>query len=185
MRSCTPRDALDRLWLAATWHDTLPGIQCLRLPKNSASFSAAFAIAAEKCNLPQVKMLPPEIRDLVQELCESHVFCRYVVVQDIGRRLCSGPSEPLATLSLSQISSWERGSSPKSVGGVTASSSTIRCVFDFLGLKEIDRLTERPSFERGRRRDDMAFIVEEEDAFRDTVVQFKVLVLLIRSAFMI
>lgn len=184
MRSCAPRDAVDRLWLAATWHDTLPGIQRLRLPKNSALFSAAFAIAAEECNLPQVKRLPREIRDLVQELCEPHLFCRYVVVQEIARRLSSGLSEPLATVTMGHISSWKRGSSPKSVGKVTTSSSTICCVFDFLGLKEIERLTERPSFER-RRRDDMAFIVEEEEAFRHTVVQFKVPVFLTPDLFMI
>jgi hypothetical protein len=183
MRSCAPRDALDRLWLAATWHDVLPGIQCLRLPKSSASFSATFAIAAEKCNLPQVKMLPREIRDLVQELSKPHLLCRYVVVLEIAWRLSSGPSEPLASVPMNQISSWERGSSPKPVGEAAAPSSIIRCVIDFLGLKKIERLTERPPFERGRR-DDMAFIVEKKDAFRDTVVQFKVPMFLIQSGVM-
>ena len=184
MRSCASRDALDRLWLAATWQDTLPGIQHLRLPKNSASFSATFAMAVEKFNLPQVKMLPREILDPIQELCEPQLFYRYIVVQEIARRLSSGPSGPLETVTMSQISSWKRGSSPKFVGEVNASSSIIRCVFDFLGLKVIERLTERPSFERGRP-GDMAFIVEEEDAFRNSVIQFKVPVFLIRSAFMI
>jgi hypothetical protein len=184
MRSCAPRDALERLWFAATWADTLPGIKCLRLPKCSATFSSTFAIAAEKCDLPQVKMLPREIRDLVQKLSEPHLLCRFVVVLEIAWQLSSGPSEPLVSVPMNQIASWQRGSWPKPIGEATAPSTTIRCVIDFLGLKKIERLPERPLFERGRR-DDMAFIVEEEDAFRETVVQFKVPLFLTQSAAMI
>lgn len=124
-----------------------------------------------------MKSLP--LWDLVQELSEPNLLCRYVVVLEIAWRLSFGPSEPLASIPMNQISSWERGSSPKPIGEASAPSSIIRCVIDFVGLKKIERLTERPRFERGRR-DDVAFIVEEEDAFRDTVVQFKLPAFLIR-----
>ena len=122
-------------------------------------------------------MLPREIRDLIQELSEPHLLCRYVVVLGIALQLSYGPSEPLVSVPMNQISSWERGYSLKPVSEATAPSSIIRCVIDFLGLKKIERLTERPLFERGRH-DDMSFIVEKEDAFSETIVQFKVPVFL-------
>lgn len=85
-----------------------------------------------------------EIRDLVQELSEPHLLCRYVVVLEMARQLSSGPLETLASIPMNQTSSWQRGFSPKIVGEDTAPSSTIRCVIDFLGLKKIERLPERP-----------------------------------------
>lgn len=177
MRSCTCRDALERLWVAVVWSKALAGAKTkpLRLRKGTSTLSSAFAFVARTCNLPQMKRLPPEIRDIIQELSEPCHLLRYVGVLESAWRLSACPSEELSSLPLSQVSSWARGSPPELVGENTVPLPVIRCTIDALGLKRIERLAARPDFE-AKRYDSMVFIVEAEDLFYDAAVQFKVLV---------
>lgn len=195
MRNCTAPDALDRLWLALTWRNTLPAtslanyhvsypyspnqrqILPLHLQPISTSLSSAFVVATEKCNVPQIRNLPQEIKDVIQKFYHTvqvdifqwysethgsqepeesderhglhfHLLYRYTVVLDVASRLSSGPSEPLSFVPLRQVFSWERGSSPKLVDGLVVSLPIIRCTIDLIGVKKIERLAQRPRFER-------------------------------------
>ncbi|OIW25949.1 hypothetical protein CONLIGDRAFT_513196 [Coniochaeta ligniaria NRRL 30616] len=174
MRNCTGRDALDKLWLAVIWRKALAGVEVepLRLPTSPTSLSSAFAFVAGNCNLPQIKKLPQEVRDTIQELSEPHPLLRYMVVLESAWRLSTSSSEPLGSLPLRQVSSWTRGSSTELVGEATVPMPIIRCTIDSIGLRKIERLAARPRFEETRY-DNMVFIVEHEDRFRDAVVQFK------------
>lgn len=177
MRHCTCSGSLARLWLAVTWRKPLasPDIKSSRLPRDSVSLAAAFALAAEKCGVPQMASLPQEVQDIIQGMAQPSFLQRYVAVLDSANWLSNCVFEPLNSLPLSRVSSWNLGSAPELVSEETLPLPFVHYTIDYIGLKRIERLASRPPF-KPRRCDDQLFFVEsEEHVFDGAALQLKVL----------
>ena len=176
MRKCAAHDALDRLWLARLWGRQPwadPPVPPLGLTGNSPAIST-FLRCAVRCGLPGLTTLPLELLEIIQSLSKPHYIWRYVVALDLATRLSAEPSRPLQSFPLATVASWERGCAP--VCGEEqgdASRPMIRLTIDCEGLRKIERLPGRPSYDP-RRFDDLAFVVEEQRYFAAAVAHFKV-----------
>ena len=179
IRNCTAHDALDRLWVARVWRRQF--WVGMRVPRpnwrtDSSLGSEVLTLLdyAERCGLPQLKALPLELVSLIHTLLGQHVFLRYINIVHIASQLAIAPSQPLQSVSLSTVSSWERGGMPKfAAGRVDDLPPVIRLTLDANGLRALERLPERPTFEP-RRFNDLGFIVDEQTRFADVVAHFKV-----------
>ncbi|KAK4041089.1 hypothetical protein C8A01DRAFT_34823 [Parachaetomium inaequale] len=175
MRNCTAHDALDRLWLARLWRRkpwTGPPVPPLDLREDSPAIST-FLRCAARCGLPRLTTLPLELVEIIQPLSKPHFFWRYVAAIDLAARLSAGPSRPLQSVPLATVISWERGCAP--VCGEERGDDSrpiIRLTVDCEGLRKIERLPGRPSYDP-RRFDDVAFVVEEQRYFAAAVAHFK------------
>lgn len=115
-RTFTDCNALDRLWLAAVWSKPFANMRTPEPPRRTPARNvSSFAPAAGKFGLSQAKTLSFELQKMILELLQLSQFWRYVNTLQFSWRLLSEPSEPLITIPLSCLSSWERGSPPELV----------------------------------------------------------------------
>lgn len=181
MRSCTARDALDRLWLARMWQ---------RLPWTGISFPtrrlasnlplacdlSVLLRCAERCGLWKLKTLPVELLIDIEEFSRPHFFWRCVASVDLATQLSAGISQPLQSFLLNSVISWDRGNAPvvAAEGMDDPIAPIIRLTVDSGGLRKLERLAERPPYKQ-RRFDESVFIVENQSHFGSTVAHFKVM----------
>lgn len=182
MRSCTARDALDRLWLARLWGHrpwrriAFPTATLRRTTSSPLVCSpSALLHCAERCGLSGLRALPVEILSIIEAFSRPHFFWRCVATVDVATQLSAGPSQPLQSFLLSNVVSWDRGTRPviAAEGLDTCIPPIIRLTLDRRGLKKLERLPERPPYEQ-RRFDDSVFVIESQSHFSSTVAHFKV-----------
>ena len=121
--------------------------------------------------------------DMIQEYMYGHLLWRYMAILDMAWRLSSGSAsaDPLRSVPLHHVLSWERGLALRLHANSTATNGDahqdplpiVRCTFDAVGLAAIERLPERPAVGLGRHCDDKLFIVERAESLRDVAFHSK------------
>ena len=140
----------------------------------------AVELAYEKARvygIPGLKLLPPELIEMVRGHSESGTFWRYISAMSFGRELSKTPigtaASSLATsIPLGDILGWTRGREPTLVQSPDR-SLVVRLTIDYRGIRQVERLPRRPPYQQFRS-DSMAFAIQDEDQLRDIIVQFKV-----------
>ncbi|KAH6874069.1 hypothetical protein B0T10DRAFT_415763 [Thelonectria olida] len=168
---CTTRDALDRLWMVAVsrspWRGALdPGLD------HDANLAVDLVYEkAEVYGIPELRALPAELIRLIRDYSEAATFWRYICATSLGRELArsSADSNSLST-PLSSISGWARGGEP--VISQPEDSSLVRLAFDSRGIKQIERISSRPTYQH-RRSDNLAYAIHEESQLRNATANFK------------
>jgi hypothetical protein len=82
--------------------------------------------------------------------------------------------EPLVTVPLPEIRSWDRGGKVERLAGSrSASFPTLRLTIDSAGISKLERLPKPPMYE-GECTDRLAFIVQDEASISHIKAQLKV-----------
>lgn len=132
---------------------------------------------AEKLGIPQLRLLPPELIQMVQDCSPSGLFWRLSAVQAISRELSAIPpsSSALATSALLRdISSLVRGQEPDFVQA-TNLLPFLRLTIDDRGVRRIESLPRRPSYKQ-QHAVHLAFAILDRGQLEQTTVHIKVVV---------
>ena len=173
---CRRENALDRLWARIEARRIWRGAPSLRLDSATNLDIGLVCAKAEGCGIPGLRRLPPELIYMVYELSEKATFWRYVAIVSLGRELEAAPPAS-RTLPLRSVSAWTRGAEPSQSSQQSPDHPPIlRLTIDRRGLAQIERLSERPPYRRGRS-DSMAYVVltEGEDDLENIIMHYKVI----------
>lgn len=112
---------------------------------------------ASGSDLAPLRYLPVELLDIVKRLSPHAWLWRFLSVLDLS---CRAPStvQPLRTFALDDIEAWKRGDDTPTISG--DKRSAVRITIDSDGIRNIERLCERPAFSQTSS-SDRAYIVEE------------------------
>lgn len=169
MKESTFEDKISQLFTLAHWTQPWAAISSLYLDP-STDVRRGIALAAEIYNIPQLKSTPFEIAGLIWNYSKTDIIWRFVSVLDRIERLSTASPNQLDDISLHEIGSWERGTSPtisaNPPGGFT------RLTIDSRGLKRIEQLEGRPE-PRPNSSDALAYVVESEKCLKNITVDFK------------
>ncbi len=127
--------------------------------------------------IPRLRLLPPELIAMIRDFSESGTFWRYISVLSFGRELSAASTNtaspsPTTSLPLTNISAWTRGREPTLLQP-SDRSEIVRLTIDYRGIRQIERLPRRPSYQQ-LRSDSAAFAIQEENELRNVTTLFKV-----------
>lgn len=121
---------------------------------------------------------------MIRDYSETATFWRYIYALNLSRELVrwptnASPSSSINLVSLCDVSAWVRGGEPTLLHSPDH-QPIIRLTLDCRGIKQVERLATRPSYEPGRS-DNMSFIVKEESELTRITARFKYGVLRLRD----
>ena len=156
-------DALERLWSIGAWSWTWPRAWPLHLDKNYALDRGVLERLARIIGFPQLTRCPIEVLDLIRRCDPSCLFWRAAETLTLAASCSRLPRQPVLTLPLPDVSSWERNGMLSRVENHNASpSDKVLITIDAAGIREIQRLPAQPSSCLSRRRSDhLAFILTD------------------------
>lgn len=176
-------DVLDRLWVIAAWRSPWRGAHNLRLAE--ARLFMPDLSAAEALDLLKLRDLPPEILNWIRIYSPTSLFWRYSSVLELARGLSKAAASESAckdilSIPLPLIWTWKRGELPVSIApsevsapAISPKAPIIRLTIDSYGLREVERLQEKPPY-RTWRSDHLAYVIVEEHSLKHAVMHFKV-----------
>lgn len=164
-------DVLSRLWTFAAWKKPWRGT----LPIHLASRGIDMAVlkrTAQLAGLPLLCTLPMELLEIIRSFSQYSLFWRCISALLLANRLSRIDPEPLLTMPLSQIISWERNGSLKHD---TSNSlpPAIRLTINSGGISKIESLSCEPRYAR-ECYDQFLFIVSRREAVLDVTAHLQV-----------
>ncbi|KAH6984428.1 hypothetical protein BKA56DRAFT_654838 [Ilyonectria sp. MPI-CAGE-AT-0026] len=168
MKKCTSQDKLDRLYTLASWTRPWSAVSSLHLDPQTNVPRGIYMLAKFK-DMQHIASVPLEIALLIHDYSRLGMIWRYASLLDRLRMLSKADFQ-LSSLSLREISSWERGGLPTVLTG--RSRGIIRLTIDSQGLSKIERLRERPNHQAGSSTA-LAYVVEPEKRLGNITVDFK------------
>ncbi|KAF5026744.1 hypothetical protein F66182_1163 [Fusarium sp. NRRL 66182] len=176
MERCQASDKLERLAFLTTWREPWHGAPSLGL-RPRLDIGNAMHMAAELCDMPRLRSLPPEIAEIVRSFSESALFWRYVSVSELVDRASKtfDDKKEIASRPILRLRSWKRGSLPvgRSRSLPATTKPAYRITMDSCGICSIDRISEPlPSPPSSYHSDSFAYIVETEATLRGITLDF-------------
>lgn len=176
---CKTDDVLDRLFTMTEarrpW-DGAPHLQVIPNGADGAMGELGYEMA-DGIGLPQLLRLPPEILQVVGQKLASTAFGQAITAKQCGREMGKAPrpAQSLVYLPLKYISSWSRGGQPILCESWSDDLPAMLLTYDWRGIRQIERLSSRDAYFRGRRTFGMAYTVLQEEDMRRVMAYFKVM----------
>ncbi|KAH8654723.1 hypothetical protein BGZ61DRAFT_524174 [Ilyonectria robusta] len=165
---CKLDDYLDHLWIATAWRTPWRQAPNLRLEEPAITLDLA---RADDLGIPRMRVLTPEILRMVHGYSATSLFWRYSGALDLVRRLSTSSLDELLSVPLCTVSAWKRG--PPVLSKTVRQLPVFRLTIDSYGIREIERLPERPRFQRWRT-DSLAFVILEQSYLQGVTARFKI-----------
>ncbi|KAH7019666.1 hypothetical protein EDB80DRAFT_205734 [Ilyonectria destructans] len=165
---CKLDDYLDYLWIATAWRT--PWRQAPNLHLEEPAITPDLS-RADDLGISRMRVLPPEILRMVHGNSATSLFWRYSGALDLARRLSTASLDELLSVPLYTISAWKRGG-PPALSKIARQLPIFRLIIDSYGIREIERLPERPRFQRTRS-DSLAFVILEQCYLQGVTAHFK------------
>lgn len=171
-RNCPDDKVAPRLLLAGRWRSPWEGAPKFILTVKS-DVTSLIRLAAIACNLPQLEMMPMELKRLVFEelITQPCALTRYYSVVSLATDSCRQPLDEHFTMPIAKVAHWERGQGPPSAEEVLP--PVIRIIIDSQGISRIERLAKRPEA-LSQPSDTELYIVESQEALKHVQVRFQV-----------
>jgi hypothetical protein len=171
---CRSKDALGRLWMASVSRRPWRGAPNLELDHDTHLAVDLVYQKAERCGIPELAFLPPELIRLIRDYSESARFWRYISAVSLSKELLASCSEAdSVSTPLCNISAWARGRDP-TISQSSENSPLMRLTFDRRGIKQVERMSSRPSYQH-QRSDNLAFAIQEESQMERITAHVKVI----------
>lgn len=168
-------DALHRLWTRTAWRNPWRDAEPFpfrRLPV----YRPALGRVALFWDLLRLNFLPQELIEIICDYSEHSWLWRTVAVYRLVHGLSSAMPEPLTTLRLSKVDSWDGDAAVPlrqvDKGQPGSPFAVLRLTVDHDGIRRIERLAERPQY--APQSDNYnAFVIVEKKAFAGVKVQLQ------------
>jgi len=167
-------EATKRLWVIATWKHPWKLSPPLYLPRKNLDRDALQVVAA-RCGISQLAALPSEIVQIIRANsepydCDQCSFWNIVAAVSLANQVSvKEDSEPLQTVRLSRILSWERGGKLQRIGIESRSQyKAVRVTIDGDGISRVEALPEVPLYS-GECYDTLSFAVLSIEAAESVV----------------
>lgn len=177
-----PKNLLDFVWTTSAWRSPWRHALYLCLDDNQSLPVLPPFSYLSRIGLQGLAKLSSELLELVRnESCRSP-FWGYTNVMDMARRYkqatsLAGDELPAVTsVSLSTVSSWQRGHAPV-LADEPCATGVIRLTIDAAGMQSIERLDHNTLYgfhESTPRFDNLAFAVFDAATYPEAKVHFKV-----------
>ncbi|KAK3386356.1 hypothetical protein B0T20DRAFT_111450 [Sordaria brevicollis] len=172
--SLSPELARERLWLAsvARCPGPRPYYYKVTTPTIFDMSEVAIREVARAYGMPELAACPTELIKLIHEHCSPGAFLwRAILAYTLALELELLSEQPFTEIPLVDIIKWKRGdpllpSDLKHVCPTDTADSVMRIIFDNRGIKEIQRLSHRPTF-NGVWSDDLGYVVEDISTLRE------------------
>lgn len=168
MKKCTSHDKLDRLYTFASWTRPWSAVSSLHLDPQTDVRRGIYMLSKFK-DMQRIASVPLEIALLIHDYSRLGTIWRYAALLARLRKFSKADTQ-LRSLSLREMSFWERGGLPTVITG--RSRGVIRLTIDSQGLSKIERLSERPNHQAGSSKA-LAYVVEPERRLGKITVDFK------------
>lgn len=170
-RNCPDDKVAPRLLLAGRWRSPWEGAPKFILTVKS-DVTSLIRLAAIACNLPQLEMMPMELKRLVFEelITQPCALTRYYSVVSLAADSTRRPLDEQFTMPIAKVAHWERGQGPASEEEVLP--PIIRIIIDSQGISRIERLAKRPEA-LSQPSDTELYIVESQETLKHVQVQFQ------------
>ncbi|POR31267.1 Uncharacterized protein TPAR_08516 [Tolypocladium paradoxum] len=161
-------DYLDHLWVVAAWRTPWRHAPPFRLEETAVI--PDFSIF-DGLGISRMRLLPPEVLQIVHGHSSTSLVWRYSAVSELTQRLPAALSDQLLSIPLCMVLAWNRGGQPVTTETVHR-LPIIRLTIDSWGIKQVERLSERPGFKRWRT-DSLVFVVLDQSHFEGVTAHFK------------
>ncbi|KAH6988524.1 hypothetical protein EDB80DRAFT_782172 [Ilyonectria destructans] len=157
MKECTSHDKLDRLYTLANWTRPWSAVSSLHLDPQT-NIPRGISLVAKFKDMQHIASVPLEIALLIHDYSRLEMIWRYASLLD-RLEMFSKADTQLRSLSLREISMWERGGLPTVLAD--RCRGVIRLTIDSQGLNKIELLRQRPNHQAGSS-NALAYVVEPE-----------------------
>ncbi|PNP59335.1 hypothetical protein THARTR1_00825 [Trichoderma harzianum] len=170
-RNCPDAQAGPRLLLAGRWRSPWEGAPKFILSVK-CDVTGLTRLAAIVCNMPQLELMPTELKRLVWEELATQpcALTRYYSVVSLATDACRQPLDGQTSMPIAKVAHWERGQGPASEEDVLP--PVIRIIIDCQGISRIERLAKRPEA-YSQPSDAELYIVESQETLKHVEVQFQ------------
>lgn len=110
---------------------------------------------------------------MIRQSSRDSLLWRCASVLQLVDYMSATKPQPLVTVPLGDLLSWERGGKFERLVGSRVRPPTLRLTIDYAGISKIERLSEMPTY-AGECTSRLAFIVQDEPSISQVMVQFKV-----------
>jgi len=169
VQRCQSEEAICRLWTATSWRAPWREAPDLRL--EDATSTKMEPLLAERAGLARLALLPPEIVRTIHDHSASSLLWAYDSAIRLARQMSVVLPQDLVSVPLQGVAAWERCGSP--LLAAQPRQTTIRLTIDVRGIRKIERLATRPSYQVWRS-DHLVFVLVKDEDVADVVVHFKV-----------
>lgn len=126
------------------------------------------------CGLPRLRTLPAELLEMIQQYYRHSLLWRCISALQLADCVSATEPEPLLTVPLRSILSWERGDAElKLATGFPRPPRTLRLTIDSAGISKVERLAGPPMY-AGDYSSRSAFIIQDKASIFKVVAQLKV-----------
>lgn len=176
-QQCEIEDALDRLWMAIFSRSPWRGAPNFQLENSTNPAVELVYKKAARFGIPGLRLLPPEIVEMIKQYSKYATFWRYLSVLALCEELVevsyrAKASSQLISLPLSRISDWERGREPSLLQSSENPPFT-RLTIDYRGIRQVERLPSRPPYQPWRS-NNTVFAIHQESQIGNVTTEFKV-----------
>ncbi|KAF5000543.1 hypothetical protein FGRMN_1710 [Fusarium graminum] len=174
---CKVDTALDRLWTTVGQRNLWKSAPTLQLDREPGLDVEIVREKADIYGIRLLKLLPAELIHMIQAYSESATFWRYILALSLAGELSNLQSDvvsPITSMPLCNVLAWTRGDSNASLS--MECPAFVRMTLDCRGIRKIERLPERPTYQPGRSDKD-AFVIAHQKDLKDvaTIPKFNVL----------
>lgn len=159
---------MDQLWILTAWKRPWRGAQPIYLSSRGVDMETLAKIAPLG-GLPLLCRLPGELLEMIRGYSENSFFWRCRSALRLASVIRPDP-EPLVTIPLSEIVSWESGLKLQTV---TVRPPVIRITIGSDGINKVESLSYTPQYS-GACYTDSAFIVSGRSAVSGVMAYMKV-----------
>ncbi|KAH6851133.1 hypothetical protein B0I37DRAFT_129023 [Chaetomium sp. MPI-CAGE-AT-0009] len=171
--SVSASDALNRLWILATWKSPWDEAQPLHFPIPMVDKDALRTVSGF-CGLPHLHTLPLELLEIIRQHSKDSLVWRCMPAVKLAECVSALNPEPLITVPLREVLSWERGGKLERAIEFRSPPPPpiLRLTVDALGISKVERLPDLPRYV-GECVNHLAFVVEDATFIPEAVAQFK------------
>lgn len=164
-------DVLSRLWTFAAWKKPWRGTLPIHLANRGIDMQM-LKRTAQLAGLPLLCKLPMELLEMIRGFSEYSLFWRCISALLLANRVSRTDQEPLVTMSLSRILSWERHGS-LSHGTPDSLPPAVRLTINLGGISKIDSISCEHRYSR-ECYDHSLFVVVRRELISDVTAQLQV-----------
>ncbi|KAK8058358.1 hypothetical protein PG994_008806 [Apiospora phragmitis] len=106
LKECQTEDALDRLWAAAVSRSPWRGAPHLHLGRDTVFDMKLVCAKAEAYGIPCMKLLPPELVQVIYTYSSLATFWRYIAIVSLARELRAAAPMDSGLIPLRDVAAW-------------------------------------------------------------------------------
>ncbi|KAB5572269.1 hypothetical protein GE09DRAFT_1170482 [Coniochaeta sp. 2T2.1] len=165
--------ALDRLWVLAAWRNPWRGAHPIHLSAPMVD-KAILRTISGFCGLQRLYTLPSELLEMIRQYSTHSLLWRCVAVLQLADYVSATKPQPqpLLTVPLRELLSWERNGKFKRLIGSRSPLPTLRLTIDSAGISKLERFPKPPMYV-GESTSRFAFIVQDEASISHVMAQIK------------